>query len=98
MSLQYLVNVTKCAKCPNMVPIGRVKLDRPRLCEKCLNKKKYERRKILLKLGRLRKKKCHVCGGAIPTLFGVYCSSYCRWIASMKHRHYKIILRMEDLA
>lgn len=97
MSLQVLLNVTRCPQCGLDVPRGKAYKDRPKLCQKCANAKKYQRRKLLLKLGRQKKRKCHSCGGVIGNMFGVYCTPYCRWITSLRHRHYKIILRMGDL-
>lgn len=94
--MSLLINVEKCPSCNETTPSGRVRPERPRMCKRCINKTKYQKRKLLLKLARLKGKKCHTCGGSIKRL-GVFCSEYCRWIGSLRHRHNKIILRVNDV-
>lgn len=97
MSLEQLVNLTKCPTCDTMVPVGRLRPDKPRKCERCANKEKYERRKIMLKLRNLKIKKCHGCHGEVKRL-GVFCSDYCEWMCNMRRTHHnKIILSIKDL-
>lgn len=96
MTLQNLIHVAKCPTCPNMVPVGRQRPDKPRRCDQCKNRDQYQKRRLLLKVKRVKQKRCHGCGGQVQKL-GVHCSDYCKWITSLKHRHYKIILSIGDL-
>ena len=83
-----------CSDCG--LSINEGKQSKNSRCDKCKNKRKYQARKILLKLKRLRNKKCHNCGGAVE--HGVYCSDYCRWIKHLSYRYrQKIVLRLSDL-
>ena len=90
MSLLNIIPLKQCGLCGTHIPRGRS--GGGKLCDSC----KYEKRKILLKLKRLKQKKCHSCGGIILRE-GVYCSDYCRWIRMLDRRHQKIILRVKDL-
>ena len=90
MSLQLLHKVKHCRTCSGIIPEGRE--GGGRNCDKC----KYARRKMLLKLKRLRQKKCHNCGGMV-LCEGVHCSEYCKWIKTLDWKHHKIIKRISDL-
>ena len=92
MSLNILYN--RCKGCGADVPMG--KRGGPTLCVSCSNRKKYQKRKFMQKIARLKQKKCHSCGGIILRE-GVYCSDYCKWIRMLDRRHQKIIKRIADL-
>lgn len=72
MSLEDLVNVSKCPTCDNMVPVGRLRPERPRKCDSC--KRKESRLRQIIKgkrwYARTHKKNCIKCGGEIPYIRG----------------------------
>lgn len=73
MSLENLVNVAKCPTCPNMVPVGRLRPDKPRQCEQCKNKTQNIKRRLQARM-RYRnkhKKNCIKCGADINFVKGV---------------------------
>lgn len=73
MSLQNLVNVAKCPECPNMVPVGRIRPDKPRRCDQCKNKLQRikERAKARDYYRAKHPKKCFRCGSDISFTNGI---------------------------
>lgn len=90
----------KCSRCDRIISDQNV---RKTTCEACKQKRKTEYmknyrqvNKIILKIKRMQNKKCNTCHGRFFGS-GVFCGEYCKWIKSLKSRHYKIILRLEDI-
>ncbi len=94
MSLLLIAKCIDCGlkmECPNIYSRSRLKR-----CTRCSNKHKYQNRKILLKVKRLKLKRCHTCHG-LNQSEGVFCTDYCRWINSLKWNRKKIVRIMGDL-
>ena len=92
MSLQ--IRTLPCMGCQS--PVDQLGRRERNWCRNCINKKAYDANKILRKAQRLKNKRCRMCSGVFEGE-GVCCTAYCAWRQGMKHRHYKIILTMDDL-
>ena len=91
----------KCTTCENIITDQNV---RKRTCDDCkirhkfAYQKQYQKTyKILLKVKRQKKKKCHICNGSIMMRPDNFCSDYHKWLQWLSHRHYRIILCLDDL-
>lgn len=72
MSLQDLINVARCPTCDNMVPVGRLRPERPRKCDSCkrLDQKLRKRIEGRNRYRRNHPKACEGCGADIQFVKG----------------------------